>query len=135
MRLNLVPPSVIYSGKGDWAKQRGPFIKLPKKPSNHQLPHELVHVSQWWIITALSALVIFALASYGLVPIGAIALSVGVMGILTLLSSQFVWWSEVQAYRKSYEVSPDRLEDFAMMLYREYSQDKTLKECREALTK
>ena len=135
MRVNLYPPAVIRIRKdsGGFGYARGPYVSLPVDHSAHQLPHELHHVKQWWMVTLLSAVALYALQYYvAFLPLEVIGLSVGVMGMLTRLSKTFRFATEASAYRVSTKVSPDRIDQFAKMLY-DYNTGRTLEQCRAAL--
>lgn len=134
MKLHLFPPALIFRHGSKWGRARGPLVWLAHDDAPHQLPHELVHVWQWWIITALTAAVLAGVAHVvPALPYGVTGLSIGVTGALTALSPAYRWWSEVQAYRVSYRASPERLDDFARMLFVEYSTGRTFEQCRAAL--
>lgn len=134
MKFHLNPPAISFNRETPWARQIGPFVKIPIPNSDHQLEHELVHVRQWWIITILSALVIYGITYITPnISLFALGLAPGVMGILTGVSAEFRFWSEAQAYSKSVKVSPHRFEEFAKMLYIEYGIGRSLDDCREAI--
>ena len=136
MKFTLIPPAVISIRKdaGGFGYARGPFVSLPVDTTPHQLPHELTHVKQWWALTAICAALLYVVQMYVVVvPLEAMALSVGVHGMLYALSKKYRFWAEVQAYRVSAKTSPERFEDFVKMLHN-YDTGRTLEQCRKALT-
>ena len=135
MKFNLIPPAIIRirKDKGGYALARGPYITLPADTTPHQLPHELIHVKQWWMLTAICAAALYVVQMYvPSVPMEAMGLSVGVHGGLYAGSKLYRFWAETQAYRMSLSVSPEREEDFAKML-NGYDTGRTLEECKQAL--
>jgi len=135
MTFNLIPPAIISIRKdtGGYGLARGPYVTLPADTTPHQLPHELTHVKQWWMLTVICAAALYVAQIYiTALPMGAMALSIGVHGGLYALSKRYRFWAEVQAYRASVETSPERADDFAKMLHG-YDTGKTLAQCRAAL--
>ena len=136
MKLNINPPAIIRIRKdnGGYGYARGPYVSLPVDTTPHQLPHELTHVKQWWMLTCISAAVIYVAQMYvAALPLEAMALSIGVHAGLYMVSKHYRFWAEAQAYRVSAKVSPERTEDFAKMLYA-YNTGRTLEQCRKAIT-
>ena len=135
MKFPLNPPAIIRIRKdtGGYGLARGPYVTLPADTTPHQLPHELTHVKQWWMLTAICAALLYVAQMYvPAVPMEAMALSVGVHGGLYALSKKYRFWAEVQAYRVSAKTSPERVEAFAKMLHN-YDTGKTIDQCRAAL--
>lgn len=134
MKFNLSPPAIIRIRKDDggYGYARAFYVTLPANTSPHQLPHELVHVHQWWALSLLSAVALFIGHLLFDMPIEAMALSIGVHGGLYAVSKRYRFWAEVQAYRASAKTSPQRVEEFAKMLYA-YNTGATLDQCRAAI--
>jgi hypothetical protein len=137
MKFTWTPLAIIRTRKdtGGYGLARGPYVTLPADSTPHQLPHELIHVKQWWDLTVACAAALYVLQLYiTALPLGVVALSIGVHGAFYALSKKYRFWAEAQAYRVSVETSPERFEDFAKML-QNYDTGKTLDQCRAALKK
>lgn len=135
IKLNIMPPAIIRIRKdlGGYGFARMFYVTLPANTTPHQLPHELVHVKQWWLVTVVFAAVLYVAQMYvTALPMGAMALSIGVHGGLHLLSKSYRFWAEAAAYRVSAKINPDRIEQFARMLYG-YNTGRTMDQCRAAL--
>ena len=134
-RLSVNPPAIIRirSDRGGKGKARVLYVTLPVNHPPHLLPHELHHVKQWWVTTAVCGSVLGGLAHFvPAVPYEVAGLSVGVFGALYFTSKSFRFWAEVGAYRVSASVQPKRIGAFAKMLY-EYNTGHTLAQCRKAI--
>jgi hypothetical protein len=137
MKFTWKPLAIIRKREdtGGYGLARGPYVTLPADSTPHQLPHELTHVKQWWGLTVACAAALYVLQLYiTALPLGVVALSIGVHGVLYALSKKYRFWAEVQAYRVSVETSPERFEDFTKMLHN-YDTGKTLDQCRSELKK
>lgn len=134
MKFNLYPPAIIRIRKdiGGFGYARAFYVSLPANTSPHQLPHELAHVRQFWALTAISASALYIVHLYFALPIEIMALSIGVHGGLHAVSKGYRFWAEAEAYRVSAKTSPQRIEEFAQMLYA-YNTGRTLEQCRAAI--
>ena len=135
MKLSVNPPAIIRIRKdnGGYGYARAFYVTLPANTSPHQLPHELIHVRQWWALTAASAILIYVAQIYvAALPIEAMALSIGTHSGLYMVSKSYRFWAEAQAYRVSAKTRPQRIEEFAKMLYA-YKTGRTLEQCLAAL--
>ena len=134
MRFNLNPPAIIRIRKdnGGYGFARMCYVTLPADTTPHQIKHELVHVRQWWAISLLAASALYIVHLYFALPIEIMALSIGTHSGLYVVSKGYRFWAEAEAYRVSAKTSPQRIEEFAQMLYA-YNTGRTLDECRDAL--
>lgn len=90
---------------------RGPVIFIRPKYRNDVglYEHELMHVKQW-------------------------VFSLGLHSFLYLLSKRYRLWSEVQAYQKQLEYSPQDINLFAKFIAENYGLKITQEEAKELVT-
>jgi len=135
MQFSINPPAIIRirSDTDGYGSARGPYVSLPANTSSHQLPHELIHVKQWWAATIISAVLLASIhLVFPSVPYSVAAASIVVHGGLYTLSKRYRFWAEAEAYRASVKATPARREAFVKMLHG-YNTGKTLAQCRAAL--
>jgi hypothetical protein len=109
-------------------------VLLPQSASQGLVEHENEHVKQWWVVTALSALVLAVLAFFiPVLPFGIVLASPGVMGILILICKPFKFYIEASAYAVSARYHPERLERYALLLYEHYDTNRSYEDCAQAI--
>ena len=140
LSFKAFPPAVIYtrspSSSNGWGKARGPVVALPSDHHPRQLAHELLHVTQWWVVTVLAALAIYAASVYVTqIPVHAVGLSFGVMSGLSYVSPGFRFRMEAAGYGAAVRVDANSLDRYAVALAQSYGLDVSAAECRELISK
>ena len=137
MKINLIPPAVIlYTEKGmTWqagtAKAFLVRIKAAHAGDAGLLAHELTHVKIFWLVTLVSALLIYLTAPIELLP-----LALAVKGLAYSFLPAWRLREEVICYRaqsNAYNDGKDRTSIFADLISTRYDLDITKEDARALL--
>ena len=139
MKINLIPPALIlYTDKGmTWqaGAARAFIVRIKDKYAGDAglLAHELMHVKIFWLVTLVSALLIYLTAPIELLP-----LALAVKGLAYRFISAWRLREEVICYRaqsNAYNDDKDRTSIFTDLISTRYDLDITKEDARVLLLK
>ena len=137
MKINIIPPAVIlYTEKGmTWqagtARAFLVRIKAEHAGDTGLLAHELMHVKIFWLVTLVSALLIYLTAPIELLP-----LALAVKSLAYRFIPAWRLREEVICYRaqsNAYNDDKDRTPIFAALISTRYDLDITKEDARDLL--
>ena len=137
MKINLIPPAlIIYTEKGmTWqaGTAKAFLVKIKEKYAGDAglLAHELTHVKIFWLVTLVSALLIYLTAPIELLP-----LALAVKGLAYSFLPAWRLREEVICYRaqsNAYNDDKDRTSIFAALINARYDLDITKEDARALL--